>query len=449
MATLDSSVVNVALPTLTKDLVTEITLSKWVVVIYLFIISCLLLPCGKLSDNYGRRKIFTIGLLVFTVGSGICGLSTTLGWLIFSRVIQGIGASMLMANGPAILTSSFPQTELGKALGTMAMVVSLGLVSGPSLGGYLIAKAGWKSIFLLNIPFGVLGILLAIHFIAEDRPRTQARGKPFDWAGAFLQFIMIVMLTVLFDPPSISVSGSNPFTFSRILAGILFLIFTAVFVRIESSVEDPLLDLTLLKNRDFWAGNVAGLFNFIAYSTVAVLMPFFLEEVKSFTTNRTGLYMTAIPLTIFVVAPISGRLSDRLGTRGLSMLGAAIAATTLFAMSGAVGGGLTKTISDSYLIILLGFIGVAMGLFQSPNNNAIMSSVPMNKLGIASAMLATVRNIGMVTGTGLSTSMFSMRLEATQDFISSMHWSCFLGGIMSCGAVLASFGRKRRQTFKK
>ena len=444
MATLDSSVVNVALPTLTKDLLTEISLSKWVVVVYLFVISCLLLPFGKLSDNYGRRKIFTIGLLVFTVGSALCGFSKSLGWLIVARIIQGIGASMLMANGPAILTSSFPQVELGKALGTMAMVVSLGLVSGPSIGGYLIAHAGWQSIFLVNIPFGILGILLAVNFIAEDRPRTQAKLKPFDWAGAFLQIVLIVMLTVLFDPPNVSVSGTNPLAFSRILAAILFLIFAAVFVRIEASVEDPLLDLSLLKNRDFWAGNVAGLFNFIAYSTVAVLMPFFLEEVKGYTTNKTGLFMTAIPLTIFVVAPISGRLSDHLGTRGLSVAGAAVSATTLFIMSGVVGSGLHRTMSEVYLVCLLSMVGVAMGLFQSPNNNAIMSSVPMNKLGIASAMLATVRNIGMVTGTGLSTSMFSLRLETTQNFVSSMHWSCFLGGIMSCGAVIASFVRHRR-----
>lgn len=448
MATLDSSIVNVALPTLTKDWGVELSLSKWVVIVYLLVISCLLLPFGKISDLYGRRKFFTIGMGIFTVGSLFCGFSTTLGLLVFSRVIQAIGAAMLMANGPAIITAAFPGNELGKALGTMAMVVSLGLVSGPSIGGFLISHSGWKSIFLINIPIGIFGTYLAYRFVIKDRGNVSARNKPFDWLGTFLQIIIVCMLTVLFDPPQVAVSGGNPLGFSRILSIILIFVFIAVFTKIETIAPEPLLDLSLLKNRNFWTGNLAGFFNFISYSSIIVLMPFYLEEIMGFSTNKAGLFMTVVPMTIFVVAPISGRLSDHFGSLELSIAGALVGAMTLFVVSGVFGAGLKEGASSAAIVTVLACIGLSMGLFQSPNNNAIMSTVPPLKLGVASAMLATVRNLGMVTGTGLSTSVFAIRMENKNDFISAMHWSCFVGGIIGAGALITTLGKKRNVSRK-
>lgn len=441
MATLDSSIVNIALPTLTKELATDLTRIKWVVISYLLVITCLLLPFGRLSDQYGRKKVFQLGFVVFTLSSLLCGLVPSLSWLLLARMLQGAGAAMLMANGPAIITSNFPGGERGKALGVLAMVVSAGLVSGPSIGGFLITHFGWRSIFLVNLPVGLAGIYLVhrnVHADAHHRLRA-----PFDWAGAFLQTVLLLGFMFVVDPPYIAFSGGAPFTIPRLVLAGGLVIFGALFVKIESEAKAPLFDLTLLKNRTFWTANLASFLTFVSYSTLSVLMPFFLEEVMRFTPSQAGLFMTAIPLTVFVVAPISGRLSDRLGSQELSFVGALVGALGLFVMSGAFGPGIHERVSPYGIIVGLCSIGLATGLFQSPNNNAIMGSVPHQKLGVASALLATVRNLGLVTGTGLATGLFSWRFKVTGDFVHSLHFVFFVGGVIGMGAMIASLGKQR------
>jgi MFS family permease len=225
---------------------------------------------------------------------------------------------------------------------------------------------------------------------------------------------------------------------------VLTLVFGAVFIKVESEVKAPLLDLSLLSNRTFWTANLASFFTFVSFSSVSVLTPFFLEEVIKLPTRTAGLFMTAIPLTILVVAPISGRLSDRVGTQELSFAGALIGSIALLSMSGVFGFGLYEGVSTAGIVLALCSVGLATGLFQSPNNNAIMGAVPPNKLGVASALLATVRNLGLVTGTGLATGLFTWRLRITNDFVSSMHFSYFVAGMIALGAMVASLGRGRR-----
>lgn len=440
MATLDSSIVNIALPTLTKEFDTDLYRIKWVVIIYLLVITCMLLPFGRLSDQYGRKRVFQAGFSLFTLGSLLCGMSQGLNWILFSRVIQGIGASMLMANGPAIITTTFPSSERGKALGTLAMVVSAGLVTGPSLGGLMITAWGWRSIFLVNLPIGILGVALAQRSIpADPKARTLA---PFDWAGAILQLILLLSFIVVMDPPSISISGSAAFPMSRWVMGLLTIGFSVLFIKVESEAKAPLFDLSLMKIRTFWTANLASFLTFVAYSGLTVLMPFFLEEVMGFSPDKAGLFMTAIPLTIFVVAPVSGRLSDRLGSRELSIVGTLVGSIGLFAMAGAFGIGVHAHVSGVAVILGLCSIGLATGLFQSPNNNAIMGVVPVAKLGVASALLATVRNLGLVTGTGLATGIFAWRQKSTGDFVSAMHFTLFFAGAVAFLAMCASFGKK-------
>jgi EmrB/QacA subfamily drug resistance transporter len=442
MATLDSSIVNIALPTLTKELSVDIYQVKWVVIAYLLCITCLVLPFGRLADLVGRKLIFQVGFTVFTVGSALCGVSSSLGLLIGSRVIQAVGASMLMANGPALITASFPSSERGKALGTMAMVVSAGLISGPSVGGLLISEFGWRSIFWVNIPVGIAGLFLVYTFVAKD---LFARGKyPFDWAGTFLQTVLMICFIIVFDPPKISFAEGGALPVSRWVMVFVTLLFAAVFIKVEKEVKAPLLDLTLLTNRTFWTANLASFFTFVSFSSVSVLTPFFLEEVIKMETRTAGLFMTAIPLTILVVAPVSGRLSDRLGTQELSFAGALIGAIALLSMSGVFGFGMYEGVSRPGIVLALCSVGLATGLFQSPNNNAIMGAVPPNKLGVASALLATVRNLGLVTGTGLATDLFTWRLRTTNDFVSSLHFTFFVAGLVALGAMVASLARARR-----
>ncbi len=440
MATLDSSIVNIALPTLTKELSVDLEQVKWVVVIYLLVITCLVLPFGRLSDLKGRKLIFQLGYLIFTIGSAFCSIAGNLPWLVFFRAFQAIGASMLMANGPAIITRAFLPRERGAALGTLAMVVSAGLVSGPSLGGYAISHLGWRSIFWINIPIGILGIML-VHFFVKSEFSTRV-SFPFDWAGAIIQSILLVGFLILFDPPFVAISGSRPFPVSRwVIAAFLVLLFVA-FIKIEKEVKAPIFDLSLLKERTFWTANLASFLTFVSYSSVSVLMPFFLEEVLQLPPKGAGLYMSAVPLTIFAVAPISGRLSDRFGSHGLSFAGALIGALGLFVMSGSVGKGISELNKSYEIVLYLCTIGFAMGLFQSPNNAAIMGSVPLNKLGVASALLATVRNLGLVTGTGLATALFSWRLTETGNFVTALHVTFFVAAWIGVAATIAALGKR-------
>jgi MFS family permease len=226
------------------------------------------------------------------------------------------------------------------------------------------------------------------------------------------------------------------------MVAVVVVILSLVFIKVESDAKAPLFDLSLLKNRTFWTTNLAGFLTFVAFSSVSVLMPFFLEEVMNFPPQKAGFFMTAIPLTIFVVAPISGRLSDRLGSQELSIAGALVGVIGLFVMSGVVGVGIQEDTSNLGIIMGLCSIGLAIGLFQSPNNNAIMGCVPLHKLGVASALLATVRNLGMVTGTGLSTTLFTWRMTVTGDFIAAFHTALFTASLIGIGAMFASLGKR-------
>ena len=232
---------------------------------------------------------------------------------------------------------------------------------------------------------------------------------------------------------------------SRWVIVLLILALGAVFTRVEAAAEAPLFDLSLLKIRTFWTANVASYFTFVAYSAVTILIPFYFARSLQMSPDRAGLMMTAIPLTIFVVAPVSGRLADRFGSKELSFLGAVIGALTLIALSGGVfGPGLLNETSPAWAWLGLSGIGFATGVFQSPNNSAIMSAVPPQKLGVASALLATVRNLGLATGTGMASGVFSYRQAMGESFIDSLHFTFRIATAFAVLAAIASLGKESR-----
>jgi EmrB/QacA subfamily drug resistance transporter len=370
MATLDSSIVNIALPTLTKSFQTPIGSIKWVVIIYLLTITSVLLPVGRLADTYGRRKLYRLGFFVFTIASVLCGVAGAFGFLVFSRMLQGIGAAMLMANGPAVVTTYFTSKDRGKALGILSMVVSLGLVSGPSLGGFLITHFGWRSIFWVNLPFGLLGMVFAKRYLHPNQ--KVVRPHPFDWGGAFLQFLILLCILLLVDPPSMNFFSHPALEIPRWILLVSLMVLVWIFYQIEKQVPEAILDFSLFKIRTFWACNLANFLSFVSYSSLFVLMPFYLEEVLNLSPNTAGFYMSAIPLTVFVVAPVAGTWSDRVGSRILTALGASISCLGLVFMSGALGAGLNERTPQLLVVLGLCSVGVASGLFQSPNNNALI-----------------------------------------------------------------------------
>jgi EmrB/QacA subfamily drug resistance transporter len=403
MSTIDSSVVNIALPVISQQFHAGVTTVIWVTVAYLLTVTVLLLTFGRLGDLVGRQRIFGLGMLVFTVGSALCGLSGSVGQLILFRVVQAAGAAMMFANSGAIVTAAFPPTERGRALGITGSVVSTGLTIGPSLGGLLLDWAGWRSIFYINLPIGLIG-LLAMRFLL--RPDEPAAERPrFDFVGSILLGVGLLAFTLALT------QGDQVGWGSPLISGGLSLAVVALvaFVWQERRAAQPMVDLNLFRNRLFTAANVAGFLNFVAGFTNVLLMPFYLQQLKGFSPSHAGLIMTAVPLTTMFVAPVSGWLSDRFGSVGLSSTGLTINAVGLWWLSR-----LGQEASSADVTLRLVLMGFGNGLFQSPNNSAIMGSVPRARLGVASSFIALVRNLGMVTGMAVAGAMFDGRKSAYQ-----------------------------------
>ena len=437
MATLDGSIVNVALPTLTRYFSTNLNTIQWVLLSYLLTITTLLLTLGRLSDMYGKKYIFSGGILIFTIGSGFCSISTSAGQLIASRVLQGIGAAMLMANGPAIVTQVFPHTERGKALGLIGTVVSIGSMTGPALGGFLIDWIGWQSIFYINIPIGIFGTVFAMKVLETDEVH---RDQNFDIPGAVLMFISIMAL-MLGITQGQEMGWNSPFILSMFA---VFVVFLMLFLIAEMKAKMPMIELSLFRNKPFSASNTSGFLSFVAMFAVILLMPYYMEEILGYSTKHVGLALMAVPLIMALVAPLSGWVFDKTNSPLPSSVGMAITAIALFLL-----GNLNQESSFVDIITRLGLIGLGMGMFQSPNNSIIMSSVPPNRLGIASGMLSSVRNLGMVTGIAVSGAVFTRGLNLLetagltyeQAFIGGFHDAFLVSAVICTIGVFTSLVR--------
>jgi EmrB/QacA subfamily drug resistance transporter len=400
LATIDGSIVNLALPTLVRDLGADFATVQWVVLAYLLTVATLLLGIGRLADMKGKKPIYTAGFIVFTIGSLLCGLAPSIYWLIAFRVLQAVGAAMVVALGAAILTEAFPPSERGKALGLFGTVVSLGIVVGPTLGGILIEAISWHAIFFVNLPVGVVGTALSMRFVPAIRPPG---GQTFDLWGAIAMFSSLLCLSL-----ALTVGQELGFGDGRILALFAgFAVFLATFVATELQIPQPMIDLRLFQNRQLSVNLVTGFITFVAVAGSFILMPFYLENVRGFDTRQVGLLLVAVPIGLGVMSPISGALSDRLGTRLISVIGLAILLAGYYALS-------TLDGSTNVPGFLLRFapIGVGMGIFQSPNNSAIMGSAPRERLGIVSGLLAITRTIGQTTGIAVLGAMWASRVFA-------------------------------------
>ncbi len=386
LATIDTSIVNVALPTLVRDLQTDFAIVQWVVLAYLLTLATLMLGVGRLGDMVGKKRIYTSGFMIFTLGSVLAGLSPTIYWLIGFRVLQAVGAAMVLALGIAILTEAFPPSERGRALGIIGAVVSIGIVIGPTLGGLLIDVLSWHWIFFVNLPVGVIGTLAAIWYVPDIKP---AGGQRFDFRGAITLFVSLLSLCL-------ALTMGQRIGFDRPMIWLLFalwVVFLGVFVVIETRSDQPMIDLRLFRNRLFSINLITGLATFIAVAGALILMPFYLENVLGFGTRQVGLLLAAVPIGLGVTAPISGSLSDRLGTRPITFFGLLI----LFGGYYALGTLDAQTSVPGYLLRFIP-IGIGMGVFQSPNNSAIMGAAPAGRLGVASGLLAITRTLGQITG---------------------------------------------------
>ena len=375
MSTLDGSIVNIAMPTMSKDLAISMNEAEWIVSVYMITICCLLIFWGRISDTIGKIKIFKIGTLIFIMGSLFCGISSTLEMLLISRIIQATGASMTMATNYGIITENFPPEMRGRSLGVLGSFVSLGSIAGPGIGGVIIQKYTWHYIFLINIPIGIFAFVLG-YFVF---PKSKKKDIPLnlDYLGFILFDMFIISLFM-------GIFIGQVIGFTKLSIIILFIIAVCSFVGFifrEKGAKNPLIDLTIFNNKSFSVGLTCAVLIFSSNLFMNTLLPFYLQDTLKLSSLMSGFILMCVPIAMVIVAPISGALSDKIGAKGLTFLGLFIVSVSqlLFILIG-----LKTTIS--YLVILTLLAGTGVALFQSPNNSIIMSSVEHNHLGIAGSI---------------------------------------------------------------
>lgn len=439
MSALDGSVVNTVLPVIRHFFITSVATIEWVVTIYLLVVSGLLLSFGRLGDLRGHKRVYASGFAIFVTSSALCGLAPSEFWLIGFRATQAIGAAMIFANSPAIVTKNVSPARRGQALGLVATMTYLGLTVGPPLGGALTDLFSWRAIFYINVPIGLLALILTWRFVPRDA--GDASSERFDLAGAATFMIGLILLLLALDQGH-QFGWTSPLIVGSLVAAAVFLV---VFVVLETRVSNPMLDLSLFEERVFAAASTSAVLNYVAVYTIVFLLPFYLIQGRGLSPARAGLLFAVQALTMAITAPLSGTLSDRIGSRIPATLGMGILATGLFLLSRL---GPTSPISDVALALFVS--GLGTGMFISPNNSALMGSAPRHRQGIAAGILAEARNVGMVLGVGVAGAIFSTivagsRVSGASPALFRAIDASFLvaAGVALLGAVASSIGRPR------
>ncbi|HTN53692.1 MAG TPA: MFS transporter [Anaeromyxobacter sp.] len=433
MATLDGNIVAVALPTVGRELGVPIARLEWIVNAYLLAISASLLAQGRLGDLLGHRAVFAGGMAIFTAGSILCGAAPGYAGLVAARVFQALGASAMMAIAPAAVTAAFPPERRGRALGGMGSVVALGLTAGPPLGGLLVAHLSWRWVFYVNVPVGIAGAIWARRILPPRRPGPRAA---FDLPGAVLLAAALAAALVALD----RIAHPSPPDMAWVAAaGVL----AAALALRERRTASPLVDGTLFRSRTLTLGLLGGLLSYGAMFSQTFLTPFFLSRALGLPPARLGLALSAVPVALSIASPLSGWLSDRFGARVLGPAGMTLLAGGLLALSTA--GPLTPLPS---VMARLAACGAGMGLFQAPNNSAVMGSLPRERLGSGGGLLATARNLGMAAGTAIAGSLFALRAgpgATPEAFLSGYALALECGAALAVLAAAASAGRGATQ----
>ena len=400
MSTLDASVVNISLPTIIQSLNTDVQAVAWVVMAYLIVITGCLLWMGRLADLFGQRRVYLLGFLTFTVGSALCGFSPTIYFLIGSRMLQGLGASATMAIGPAIVTTAFPESDRGQALGIVGSIVSAGFLTGPLIGGFLVEHLGWRSIFFVNLPIGAIGIFLSSKVLERNRPLGKVQ---LDIWGALLLFLFLSSFLLLLN----RVGQGLTYLFWGWFFLSLFCF--SLFIVVELRSPSPLVDLHLFRRRIFTSSLGTSLFSFWMSGAHTFVVPFFLQNILEFSPSKVGILIFPVALTVMVMAPIGGRISDRIGVRVPASIGLSIISLTIFSFS------FLKFGAKEYEILWRQVVmGIGIGLFNPANNSAIIGSLPREKVGLASSFLALARNLGVVIGVVFAEMVIAFRLPENQ-----------------------------------
>lgn len=396
MTTLDASIVNIGLPSIARAFNTPLNGAlEWIIICYLVVIGGLLLTFGRLSDMIGRAPIWLAGLCVFTVGSAVCGAAPTLTLLIAARALQGVGGAMMLSTSTALLGGSVPPAQRGHALGWGAVAVAVGGSAGPTIGGLLTAYASWRWIFYVNVPIGLVAILATWRLIPPTVVHSRQR---FDPAGAVLLAVALASLNM-----GLSFGQEWGWTSARVI-GILLVgaASLAAGVVVEQRSTHPVIDVKLFRNRVFISAVGSLLCSMLALFAVGFLLPFYAEELRGFSAQRTGLLLTPFPLAMAIVSPAAGALSDRFGSRWLAPLALTITAVALLLLIQ-----LDATSTLPSMAWRLALAGLGLGLFQAPNTRSLMDAAPDSQQGMASGVFATTRVTGQALSVAVAGAVFA------------------------------------------
>lgn len=446
MAALDSTVVVIGLPTILQNLHASIVHGIWIITGYALMVTILPVLFGRLADLYGRIRLYNLGFVIFTAGSLLCGLSQNGEQLVIFRFFQGVGAALLITNSMAIITDAFPKGELGMGLGTTIMAVNLGAIVGYTVSGVMIAYFGWRSIFFINVPIGIFGTIWG--YLRLKETGIKSIGQKFDYKGSILY--CIGLLTIL-----LALTIGNPISVRNITLFLVGLLVFVVVVFVELRQKYPTLDLTLFKIRAFAVGNLTAFLNTLAFSCGPFLRSLYLQLILGYSVAKTGILLIPMEIVILVLSPLSGRLSDKYGSRVLSSVGLALNASALIWFSR-----LTEKSSYFAVLVSLFLFGVGMALFASPNTSSVMGSVPEAKRGIASGIRNTINQTSGVLSVPfslllmtlvmpynkLSQIVSSAQLSSSNEtamFLKAINHACLILGVIVLLAIIPSLLRGR------
>ncbi|HEY3304420.1 MAG TPA: MFS transporter [Candidatus Binatia bacterium] len=406
MVTTDAGLLSISLPVIVAEFKTDIAMGGWLPSVYAVVTGSLYLPCGRLSDLFGRRRTLSAGFLIYTLTAMMAAFSQTMGQVIFFRGLQAAGSALMMANTFALVAALFSPAERGRAMGISGgMISALGFVVGPALGGLITYALGWRFVFYVSFCLGTVGLLGARLILFDEKAGAPAAktNEPFDFLGTAT---FALSLTALLLALTAGQKGfwHTPLVRSELALAALSLV---VFIWWESRTPHPLLDLGLFRIRMFAAGNLARLMSFVTVSMNQLLMPFFLQLGLGLDTLRAGLLLATASVGLGILSPFTGWLSDRIGARLLSSAGLALMGLSFLSL-----GFLDLGASSADIVLRLSLLGIGLGLFQTPINNSLMSSIPRDRLGVGSSFLSIVRSLGISIGVATASAIVSARLVA-------------------------------------
>jgi len=431
------SSVNIALPTIGKDFAMNAISLSWIATAYLLTGAIFLVPFGRIADIYGRKKIFTYGISIYTISSLLSALSVSPLMLILFRITQGIGGAMIFGTGVAILTSVFPVGERGKALGINVAAVYIGLSLGPFLGGFLTHHLGWRSVFFVNVPLGLLVLLLILWKLKGEW--AGAKGERFDLTGSVIYSLTLVAIMYGFSILPEMWGGM------LILIGIFGIL---TFIRWEMKIKTPVLDINLFaKNKIFAFSNLAALINYSATFAVTFLLSLYLQYLKGFNPQSAGLILVSQPIVMAIFSPFAGRLSDKIEPRVVASIGMSLTTLGLFLLVF-----LNQKTALEFIIGSLVILGFGFAFFSSPNTNAVMSSVEKRFYGVASGTVASMRMIGQMLSMGIAMLVFAVYIGRVQIlpqnyplFLKSVKIAFIIFAALCFGGIFASLARGKRR----